>query len=358
MPSVVTAAPRTVSTFGLGQATGRPGVKAAAGGSRIMERKRSLLTVGIMTDKLSDRLSAYQTYLDLSTRLSPVTKSIYLDALRRFIKHVKDCALADLSPAVLLEWHGRMAKAKLAYTTAQQRRAALKKFLIYLEEFEESDQAAKLVRALDRLQVPGDKRPKREPYSLRDIDILRLLARAGTHVITGGRDVAVIHFLWATGVRRAEVATLMLDDVDLEERIATVVGKGNKERVVIFDEACQHSLDLWLQDREESWPKKEGVETFFINLLGNPLTPFTVSQIVRTCVSEAGMRGKVWTHLFRHSRLTRLLDNGMAIQDVAKLAGHSNINTTARYHHAEEGRLKDIYDRATAEGQSSTKEPK
>lgn len=299
-------------------------------------------------EKLSDRLAGYQIYLDLSTRLSPVTKSTYLYVLRRFIKHVQDCALADLSPAVLLEWHGRMAKAKLAYATAQQRRAALKKFLGYLEEFEESDQAAKLVRVLDRLQVPGDKRPKREPYSMRDIDVKRLLIWASLDQVRGARDEAIIQFLWATGVRRAEIATLMLDDVDLEERIATVVGKGNKERAVFFDEACRQSLDLWLKNRAESWPNKEGVETFFINLNGYPLTPMTVSLIVQQCVTKAGMRGKVWPHLFRHSRLTRLLDNGMTIQDVAKLAGHSNINTTAHYHHAEEGRLKDVYDRATA----------
>jgi integrase/recombinase XerD len=80
------------------------------------------------------------------------------------------------------------------------------------------------------------------------------------------------------------------------------------------------------------------------------MTPENVSAIVSRCAEEAGLKGQVWAHLFRHSALTRLLDKGMAIQDVAKLAGHANINTTARYHHAEEARLKEVYDRATKAG--------
>ena len=298
------------------------------------------------TTKLSDRLPAYQAYLD-NTRLSPITKKTYLDQLRLFTRYVQDCTLEELSPAVLLDWHGALAKSKRAYSTNSQKRAALRKFLDYLDQFEESDQAAKLLRALDRLQVPGDKKPKREPYPLEEITLLRLLARAGLHVLTGMRDVAILHFLWATGVRRAEVASLLLDNVDMEERVATVVGKGDKERLVVFDEECRESMDLWLRLREESWPKREGVDTFFTTIDGYQMKPEAVSAMFSTCAEEAGLQGQVWAHLFRHTALTRLLDNGMAIQDVAKLAGHANINTTAHYHHAEEGRLKEVYDRAT-----------
>ena len=298
--------------------------------------------------KLSDHLPGYRAYLD-NTRLSPLTKKAYLQALALFTKYVNDCPLADLSATVLVEWHGSLAKSKLAYSTCNQKRAALRKFLKFLEfleDFEESEQAVKLLHTLDRLEAPGEKRPKREPHVLEEVDLLRMLARAGLHVISGARDVAIIHFLWATGVRRAEVANLLLDNVDLEERVATVVGKGDKERIVIFDQECCESLDLWLQHRKETWPNRDGVDTFFITIDGYQMKPDNVSAIVKTCARESGLQGQVWAHLFRHSALTRLLDNGVAIQDVAKLAGHANINTTAHYHHAEEGRLKEIYDRA------------
>jgi integrase/recombinase XerC len=301
------------------------------------------------TLKLSEYLPGYSAYLE-NTRLSPLTKSCYLEQLRLFIRYVQDCTLAELSPASLLDWHGALAKSKRAYSTNNQKRAALRKFLDYLDRFEESDHPARLLRALDRLEVPGDKKPKREPYSLEEVTLTRLLARAGIHALTGGRDVGILHFMWATGVRRAEVASMLFDNVDLEERVATVVGKGDKERLVVFDEECRRSLDIWLQVRDESWPTREGVTTFFIDINGYPLKPQNVSTIVRTCVEEAGLKGQVWPHLFRHTALTRLLDNGIPIQDVAKLAGHANINTTARYHHAEEARLKEVYDRATKQG--------
>jgi site-specific recombinase XerD len=299
-----------------------------------------------MPTKLSEHLPAFVAYLE-NTRLSPLTKKAYLHALRLFILQVQDCPLDALSPAMLLEWHGSLAKSKLAYSTCNQKRAALKKFLDYVDQFEEGDQAAKLLRALGRLQVPGDKKPKREAYSLEEVNLLRLLARAGLHVLSGGRDVAILHFMWATGARRAEVASLLFDNVDLEERVATVVGKGDKERLVVFDEECRESLHLWLQGRDERYPKREGVDTFFVTIDGYQMKPDAVSAIFRTCAMEAGLQGQVWPHLFRHTALSRLLDNGMAIQDVAKLAGHANINTTARYHHVEEARLKEVYDRAT-----------
>ena len=299
------------------------------------------------TEKLSDRLAAYRAYLDLSTRLGPLTKRTYLRCLRLFINQVQDCALADLSPAVLLDWHASLTKSKDAYSTCNQKRAALKKFLEYLEEFEESDQAAKLLRSLDRLQTPGDKRPRREPHVLEEVTRDRLMARAGLHPFTGGRDMAIIHFLWATGVRRAEVASLLLDNVDLEERVATVVGKGDKERIVVFDEDCSNSLDGWLRGREASWPERDGVETFFIDVNGYPLKPENVSTIFKTCVKEAGLTGEVWPHLFRHSSITRMADTGANILEVAAFHGHSNINTTKLYYHADVGRLKAMYDKST-----------
>ena len=184
------------------------------------------------SDKLSDRVPAYRAYLDLATtkggrKLSPLTKRMYLAALALFIKHVQDCALADLSPAMLLDWHSALEKSKLSYSACNQKRAALKRFLEYIEDFEESEQAAKLSRALKKLLVPGDRRAKREPYALEEIDLERMLIRAGLHPLTGFRDEAMLRFMWATGVRRAEVASLLFDDVALEERVATVVGEGD-----------------------------------------------------------------------------------------------------------------------------------
>ena len=305
------------------------------------------------TDKLSDRLAAYRDYLDHNTRLATLTKSTYLYALRIFIKQVQDCAIADLSPSVLLEWHTSLAKSKRAYSTCNQKRAAVRKFLEYVEEFEENDQAARLLRALDRLEVPGNKKPKREPHVLEEVIRDRLLARAGLHPFTGGRDMAIIQFLWATGVRRAEVASLLLDKVDLEERVATVVGKGNKERLVVFDQQCSKSLDIWLQEREESWPERDGVLTFFIDVNGYPLKPVNVWQIVQTCVKEAGLKGEVWPHLFRHTSITRMAENGTNILEIAAFHGHDNINTTKGYYHPNAGRLKAMYDRMTRGGQDA-----
>ena len=72
-----------------------------------------------------------------------------------------------------------------------------------------------------------------------------------------------------------------------------------------------------------------------------------MSAIVRTVAIEAGLAGQVWSHLFRHTRLTSLLNEGMSIQETARFAGHTSINTTLHYFHEDERRLKEGFDRAT-----------
>jgi site-specific recombinase XerD len=84
---------------------------------------------------------------------------------------------------------------------------------------------------------------------------------------TGVRDRALVHFLWATGVRRAEVRGLDLGKLDVDERMAIILGKGNKERTVNFNEPCQQDLIQWLEVRP-TWDPPEGVTQVFISARG------------------------------------------------------------------------------------------
>ena len=296
--------------------------------------------------KISEALPGFSSYLESSTRLSKITKTRYLYELKVFAEHTDDCDLGQFTPALLLDWNTSLQQSGMVYNTNSLKHAALKKFLNYLDEFAENEHAGRLLRALNRLQVPGDKKPVRKTHPLTEHQMNLLLVFATIRPLTGGRDVAIIHFLWDTGVRRAELAGLLLDAVDLEQRLATVTGKGDKTRTVIFGDDCQKALGWWLEDRER-WPHRAGVNNFFLKVNGYPMTPDAVSSAIHAIAKEARLGGQVWTDLFRHNRVTELLNRGMAVQDVAQLAGHSNINTTMGYLHANMEHLKSSYDQAT-----------
>ena len=154
----------------------------------------------------------------------------------------------------------------------------------------------------------------------------------------------MLHFFWATGVRRAELINLQLAGLDLGKRRATVVGKGNIPRGVFFDEACRDDLERWLLQRG-TW--ETHCDNVFVAVSGTPFNPRSVLDIVHQAAQRAGLRKELWTHVFRHSRITELLNRGMKLQEVANFAGHSNVNTTMHYFHAEEEQLQKSYDEAT-----------
>ncbi len=105
-------------------------------------------------------------------------------------------------------------------------------------------------------------------------------------------------------------------------------------------------LELWLEDRK-TWPLHS--DYVFCSVDGTRLSTAAVQGIVREANKRAGFRKQVWPHVFRHTRITELLNNGMSLQDTAVMAGHTDVRTTMRYYHQEPSRLKEEYDKATSD---------
>lgn len=287
--------------------------------------------------------SSFERYLDSATDLALSTRRRYAREVRDFVRKVGATSLDVVTPGVLLAWYQELHDKGLYQGTMVQKIAALKQFLRYMEEFEESEHAGRLLKVLGRIKVPPDAAPKRQTHVLQPADIEELLAWAEKPPRFGKRDRALISFLWATGCRRNEVVTLTLADLDVHGRQASVLGKGNKPRTVYFDQECRTDLALWLIERRTWGPLCDRV---FISATGKPLAPDTLGSIVSGVANRAGVKG-VWTHLFRHTRITGLLNDGLSLQEVASFAGHTSVTTTMRYYHQDQVRLKERYDAVT-----------
>ena len=140
------------------------------------------------------------------------------------------------------------------------------------------------------------------------------------------RDLAMIDLLYSTGIRVGELVNLIIDDVDFEERECVVFGKGDKERKVYFDAKAKIHLSKYLESRHDENP------ALFVTL-DSPYDRLKISgvEIRLRLLGRALSLERIHPHKFRRTMATRAIDKGMPIEQVQKILGHSQIDTTMQY---------------------------
>ena len=157
------------------------------------------------------------------------------------------------------------------------------------------------------------------------------------------RDKAIIDLLYSTGIRVGELVNLNINDIDLEGRECVVYGKGNKERKVYFDAKAKVHLIDYIESRDDD------NEALFVTL-DAPHDRLKISG-VEIRLRELGRKlnlEKIHPHKFRRSMATRAIDKGMPIEQVQKILGHSQIDTTMQYAMVNQNNVKNSYQRYIA----------
>jgi len=198
---------------------------------------------------------------------------------------------------------------------------------------------------MDHLKdVKTPKRAKSLPKSLNEDEVKRLIRAVDTDTrqrkFTRTRDKLILSLLYSSGLRVSEVVSLKVNDIDLKDRTIRIRGKGNKDRIVLFDQKTKKLLKEYLHERSQE------SEYLFLNRFGNPLTPRYIQITIKKYAIKAGIKKKVTPHILRHSFATHLLKNGVDIRAIQQLLGHSNLSTTQIYTSVDMGTLKNLYDRA------------
>jgi site-specific recombinase XerD len=140
------------------------------------------------------------------------------------------------------------------------------------------------------------------------------------------RDRALILFLFSSGFRRSEVIYLTIKDINLENRTATVKGKGKKIRHVHFSEECMLVLKDYLRTRSG-----DTTEPLFLNKFGQGLKGAGICDVTKKLGEKAGLKQKLTPHVCRHTFATNLLARGAYLEFIAEELGHANLNTTRVY---------------------------
>ncbi len=147
------------------------------------------------------------------------------------------------------------------------------------------------------------------------------------------RDKTIFELIYATGVRCSELVGIKLNDINFEEKVIKVMGKGRKERLVLFGSKADASLQNYLQNERPGLVRTKSEQHLFLNCNGGPLTQRSVQRIFEMFRKCLKVDRKLSPHKIRHSFATHLLNQGVDLRIIQELLGHKTITTTEIYTH-------------------------
>jgi len=166
------------------------------------------------------------------------------------------------------------------------------------------------------------------------------------------RDLAILDVLFSTGIRLNELTSINLNDIDWEQRLLRVFGKGGKERVVPYGKETEKSLTCYLQVRIRLIEKNPKEEALFINYRSERLSNKGIERLLTkyNLISDIDKSKPITPHSLRHSCASILLNRGCNIRAIQTLLGHESLATTQRYTHVSPQKLIDVYRRTNLRG--------
>lgn len=262
---------------------------------------------------------------------------------------------SDITPEVLRRFRLKLNrfsdnqnKERLSALTQSYHLIALRGFFKYL--------AKRGIKSLDPSLIDLPRAAKKQVTFLHFDEIERLLAEIPLDTESGLRDRAIIELLFSGGLRVSELCSLNRDSINLERREFMVRGKGKKDRPIFIDKSTAECIEDYLNMRTDTLP------ALFLNNSANKqipstsgdfrrLTPRSIERIVQKYTRLAGITKHVTPHTMRHSFATDLLMNGADIRSVQSLLGHANISTTQIYTHITDPHLKEVHEKFHSESE-------
>jgi integrase/recombinase XerC len=264
---------------------------------------------------------------------SPKTLRAYGDDLTQFLAWVEKNRVdwdtpTRFSRGDIEGFMQYLAAQRMTGVTRVRKLAAIRKFFTFLEE-------NKILAANPAHTVKGARREEKEPNILYKEQYKALLYEASDNI----RDYAIIQTFLQTGIRLSELASLRVEDVDLEHRNLTVrQGKGKKDRQIPLVDDVLKALRNYVRYRNTE-PILDD-DTFFLAKNGTSLNVSTVKYTVAKYVKKAGIRKKVSVHTLRHTFGAHKADKHMSLATLQELMGHKKKETTLKYIHLAKTNLR------------------
>jgi integrase/recombinase XerC len=319
---------------------------------------------------LKRAIADFVDHLRFNRNVSDHTARAYESDLEQFLTAAAGAAgrprpsltPADFSPDNVRLFLGVLFRQGVARASAARKLAAIRTFARWLrrEGLVEQDPSA---------LAASPKREQKIPAHLSIDEMSRLLEMPDCSTVLGRRDQAMLELFYASGLRLSELVGLDLDDLNLNQRVVRVLGKGRKERLVPLNQTAADAIRVYLKDRETILrgglmptrdeeeprrPARAGTATrrsragrvehpLFLNYRGDRLGPRSIDRLVKKYVAMCSARFGISPHALRHSFATHLLERGADLRGIQEMLGHARLSTTQRYTHIDSAHLLEVY---------------
>lgn len=285
-------------------------------------------------------LSQFEDYLTLEKKYSRHTVLAYkkdIASFSTFCTQVFETSnLTEVNYSIIRSWIVSLVDKGISNRTINRKISSLKtfyKYLLKIGEIEETPLAGhKALKTPKKIQIP---------FSETEVEDVLLLLETPTDFVSA-RDKLMVELFYATGMRRAELIQLKLNDISISQKTVKVLGKRNKERIIPLLASVLNTLATYLHYRDEI---KESNSTpyLFLTQKGVQVYETLVYRVINLYFSKASQKVKRSPHIIRHSFATHLLNQGADLNALKELLGHSSLAATQVYTHNSIDQLKEVY---------------
>lgn len=281
-------------------------------------------------------ISKYRSYLLLERSLSDNTELSYFEDLAKLLDYLSDAHIdyKEVTHEILEDFIIDMSEVGIAQRSQARVISGIKSFYKFLlAEGILTDDPTELISA--------PKLPLHLPTVLTLQEVNAIIDSVDLSEPLGQRNKAILETLYSCGLRVSELVNLKISNIYIKEEYISVIGKGNKQRLVPISQKALREISNWMQDRCHL-PIQNGQQDYlFLNRRGKQLTRVMIFYIVKQQAELAGIKKEISPHTFRHSFATHLLEGGANLRAIQEMLGHESILTTEIYSHIDTQRLRE-----------------
>tara|TARA_Y100000768_G_scaffold106944_1_gene78498 strand:- start:566 stop:1513 length:948 start_codon:yes stop_codon:yes gene_type:complete len=287
-------------------------------------------------NELNNVLTEYFDYLKSKSLSENTIKNYFRDLIDYFnyLNQNNLSAFKSIKPEHIRKMLSFLIDKGFSKLSISRKISAIKSYITFLEKFNySSDNYSELIT------IP--KKTRILPKVMTEKEINQLIKHVEINTKKNLRDDALIELLYSTGLRVSEVANLKIGDINFEKSEIKILGKGNKQRVVIFNNKSKEKIIKYLKNDKRLISLNTGA--LFQNKFKQSLSPRSIQRLLKKYLNFSGINSKYSTHTLRHTFATHLLEGGADIKVIQQLLGHSSPETTKIYTHLSSPALKNVY---------------
>ncbi|MCR5786289.1 MAG: site-specific tyrosine recombinase XerD [Acholeplasmatales bacterium] len=284
-------------------------------------------------------LSDFRYYLENDKALSLNSIDAYLTDLRdyaRFLKKYQNVYdVNDITQEAIERYMLSLKRSGLSSKSISRKLTSIKEFHKFLCD-------ERITRDNPSILIDSVKQEKKLPTVLTVEEIEKMINSIKLDTPLGLRNRALIEVMYGSGLRVSEAAGLKVGDLHLNSKYISIIGKGNKERIVPIGDVASEALRNYFDDGRKVLTQNMFSDYVFLNYKGEAMTRQAIFKFIKKLASDNGIEKEISPHTLRHSFATHLLENGVDLRYVQEMLGHEDISTTQIYTHLDKSRLKEM----------------